>query len=253
MNSEAQAMQTPSVAVREVAQGDVRSVHATPKRRLATILLADVVGYARLMQQDDCATLEILKRHRARIGEISATHDGRIVNMPGDSIMVEFASALEAVAAAVEIQDSIEGSNQAAQPHQRMHFRIGMDLGDILVDADGSVYGNGVNIAARMEAVAPQGGIVMSGKVFDEVPPRLRHRFHALGSLQIKNIRDRVRAYQVLRQTAVKQRSDRSRSFELAASDRYINERGGLIAILHGLLSAVGANGVSIPVRTNEH
>jgi class 3 adenylate cyclase len=169
---------------------------AMPTRRLAAILCADAIGYSRLMQDDDHHTLETLKRYRARISKICFVHNGRVVNTPGDSILVEFSSAVEAFAAAIEIQDSIKRGNGQLELQRRMYFRIGLDLGDILVDSDGSVYGNGVNIAARMQALADHGGIVMSGKVFDEVSARLQYRFHALGRRRVKNIRDRVRAYE---------------------------------------------------------
>ena len=237
---------TLAAATTAPSQHGIFNVYAMPKRRLATILSADVVGYSRLMQQDDCRTLETLKWNRTRIGEISAIHHGRVVNTPGDSILVEFSSAVEAFAAAVEMQDCIERRNQELDQRQRMHFRIGMDLGDILVDSDGSVYGNGVNIAARMEAMARQGGIVMSGKVFDEVAARLQHRFHDLGRRRVKNIRDRVRAYEVMPRTA----TDRS----IQAAPRLATIARGLLTVavnyLVSSLGALDANGaLSSPVE----
>ena len=234
MNAEALAAQPASVAVTTPSQREILNVHAMPKRRLATILSADVVGYSRLMQQDDRGTVETLKQNRSRIGEISVIHQGRVVNTPGDSILVEFSSAVEAFAAAIEMQDSVESCNQEVDPRQRMHFRIGMDLGDILVDSDGSVYGNGVNIAARMEALARQGGIVMSGKVFDEMPNSLKDRFHALGRRRVKNIRDRVRAYEVMPRAA----TDRS----IQAAPRLATiARGLLMAAMNYLVPSLGA------------
>src|SRR3954465_2958930 len=206
------------------ARDEWSTTAAMPTRRLATILCADVVGYSRLMQDDDNRTLETLKRYRTSIGEICFVHHGRIVNTPGDSVLVEFSSAVEAFAAAIEIQDSIEDSNSRLESHRRMHFRIGLDLGDILVDSDGSVYGTGVNIAARMQALAGYGGIVMSGKVFDEVSSHFQRRFHALGRRRVKNIRDRVRAYEL--------RSP------VLATVFHCNEAPGPVAILRGLLIA---------------
>jgi len=179
------------------ARRESLSAAAMPTRRLATILCADVAGYSRHMQDDDNRTVGTLKRHRTSIAHISLVHHGRVVNMPGDSVLVEFSSAVEAFAAAVEIQDSIESSNNQVESPRRMHFRIGLDLGDILVDSDGSVYGTGVNISARMQALAGHGGIVMSGKVFDEVSAHFQSRFRALGRRRVKNIRNRVRAYEV--------------------------------------------------------
>ena len=246
MKAEALAAQPALVAVTTTSKREILNVHAMPKRRLATILAADVVGYSRLMQQDDCGTLETLKQNRSRIGEISAIHQGRVVNTAGDSILVEFSSAVEAFAAAIEVQDSIESCNEKLDPQQRMHFRIGMDLGDILVDSDGSVYGNGVNIAARMEAMARQGGIVMSGKVFDEVAARLQHRFLALGRRRVKNIRDRVRAYEVMPRTT----TDRS----IQAVPRLATiARGLLTAAVRYLVSSLGGlnanHALSAPVE----
>jgi class 3 adenylate cyclase len=194
-------------------------------RRLATILCADVVGYSRLMQDDDDRTLETLKRHRTCIAKLCFVHHGRVVNTPGDSVLVEFSSAVEAFAAAIEIQDSIERSNSQLESPRRMHFRIGLDLGDILVDSDGSVYGTGVNIAARMQALAGYGGIVMSGKVFDEVSTHFLRRFHALGRRRVKNIRDRVRAYELT-------------SPVLATVSR-CESAAGPVVILRGLLAAI--------------
>ena len=208
---ESQTASLAVIAAGPTSQGKHSAVRATPKRRLAVILSADVAGYSRLMQEDDVGTHETLKQHRGRIGEISAAHQGRVVNTPGDAILVEFSSAVEALAAAVEMQDAIEASNEQIQPEQRMAFRIGLDLGDILVEADGSVYGNGVNIAARMESLAHPGGIVLSGKVFDEVHTRLPQRFHALGQRRVKNIRDRVRAYEATRPVVCGQCAGRRR------------------------------------------
>jgi class 3 adenylate cyclase len=206
------------------ARKESLSAAAMPTRRLATILCADVVGYSRLMQDDDNRTLGTLKRHRTLIAEICFVHHGRVVNMPGDSVLVEFSSAVEAFAAALEIQESIESSNSQLESPRRMHFRIGLDLGDILVDSDGSVYGTGVNISARMQALAGHGGIVMSGKVFDEVSAHFQPRFHALGRRRVKNIRNRVRAYEVT-----------SASFAAVSSGR---AAAGPVAFMRGLLIA---------------
>ena len=208
---------------------------AMPTRRLAAILCADAIGYSRLMQDDDQHTLETLKRYRACIAKICLVHEGRVVNTPGDSVLVEFSSAVEAFAAAVEIQDSIESRNGQLELQRRMYFRIGLDLGDILVDSDGSVYGNGVNIAAR--TLAGHGGIVMSGRVFAEVSARLQYRFHALGRRRMKNIRDRVRAYEI-RSAARSTISRRNSAKSLAEL-----LRGLLIAAADYLFASAGSPG----------
>jgi len=210
---------------------------AMPTRRLAAILCADAIGYSRLMQDDDQHTLETLKRYRACIAKICLVHEGRVVNTPGDSVLVEFSSAVEAFAAAVEIQDSIESRNGQLELQRRMYFRIGLDLGDILVDSDGSVYGNGVNIAARMQALAGHGGVVMSGRIFDEVSARLHYRFHALGRRRVKNIRDRVRAYEI--------RSAAGGTISRRNSAQHLAEilRGLLIAAADYLFASAGSPG----------
>jgi class 3 adenylate cyclase len=150
---------------------------SAPKRKLAAILSADVVGYSRLMQDDEEATLETLKRYRASIARLAERHEGRVVNAPGDSVLAEFPSALEALRCAVEIQKGFAARNDELPEHRRMRFRLGINLGDVLVEPDGTLYGDGVNIAARVEALAEGGGICLSGKVYDEVEgPRARPR-----------------------------------------------------------------------------
>ena len=129
------------------------------ERKLAAILSADVVGYSRLMADDEAATVETIQQYRASIGRVIDLHKGRIVNAPGDNNLAEFASAVEAVQAAVEIQRAIEGRNVELPEDRRMQFRVGVNLGDVIQEEDGTIYGDGVNIAARMEALAETGGI----------------------------------------------------------------------------------------------
>jgi len=171
-------------------------------RKLAAILCADVVGYSRLMQADEPATVETLKQYRAAIGRVIERHKGRVVNAPGDSILAEFPSAVEAVQAAVEIQKSVEGRNVELPPARRMEFRIGVNLGDVIEEEDGTIYGDGVNIAARMEALAEAGGICISSSVFDAVEGKLEFGFDFLGERQVKNIARPVSVYRVRSQAA---------------------------------------------------
>ncbi len=126
------------------------------KRKLAAILSADVVGYSRLMGADDRATLEALKALRATMTRHIEAHDGRVVNAPGDALLAELPSAVEAVRAAAGIQADLGQENEKLPEDRRMRLRIGVNLGDVLVEADGTLYGDGVNIAARMEALAVQ-------------------------------------------------------------------------------------------------
>ena len=157
------------------------------KRRLTTVLCADVHGYSRLMEADEAGTLGTLRRHRTAIAGLVARHDGRIVNTWGDAVIAEFASVVEAVQCAVEIQQEV--SNQDADPPQahRMRFRIGINLGDVMVEG-ADIYGDGVNIAARLQELAEPGGIVVSSTVYDQVHNKLSVGFDCLGQQPMKNV-----------------------------------------------------------------
>jgi adenylate cyclase len=167
----------------------------TGRRKLAAILSADVAGYSRLMGADERATLSTLKAYRAVFEKVAAKHHGKVVNAPGDSLLVEFASVIEAVACAAETQGELERRNEALPSDRRMQFRIGVNLGDVIAEPDGSLYGDGVNVAARLEALAEPGGICISGKVFDEVEGRLPLAFDFTGEHEVKNISKPVRVY----------------------------------------------------------
>ena len=160
---------------------------AKVKRRLTTVLCADVQGYSSLMEADEAATLGMLRRYRAAIAGLVERHDGRIVNTWGDAVIAEFASVVEAVQCAVEIQREI--SNQDSDPPHahKMRFRIGINLGDVMVDGS-DIYGDGVNIAARLQELADPGGVVVSSSVYDQVHNKLSVGFDCLGQQQMKNI-----------------------------------------------------------------
>jgi adenylate cyclase len=157
------------------------------KRRLTTVLCADVHGYSRLMGADEAATLGALRRYRSAIARLVERHDGRIVNTWGDAVIAEFASVVEAVQCAVEIQQEI--SRQESDPPQalQMLFRIGINLGDVMVDGS-DIFGDGVNIAARLQELAEPGGIVVSASVYDQVHNKLSLGFDNLGRQQLKNV-----------------------------------------------------------------
>ena len=155
------------------------------KRRLTTVLCADVHGYSRLMEADEAGTLETLRRYRTAIARLVERHDGRIVNTWGDAVIAEFASVVEAVQCAVEIQQEI--SNQDSGPPPPMRFRIGINLGDVMVDGS-DLYGDGVNIAARLQELAEPGGIVISSSAYDQVHNKLSVGFDCLGQRPMKNI-----------------------------------------------------------------
>ena len=167
------------------------------RRKLAAILCADVVGYSRLMAADEAATVSTLKSCRDIIARLIARRGGRVVNAPGDALLAEFPSAVEAVQAAIEIQKALEGHNVQLETERRMQFRIGVNLGDVIEEADGTIYGDGVNIAARMEALAEAGGICISSSVYDAVEGKLDFGFDFLGEQQVKNIAKPVRVYRV--------------------------------------------------------
>ncbi len=168
-------------------------------RRLATILAADVAGYSRLMGMDEEGVLARLKRHRRELIEPSvAEHHGRIVKSTGDGFLAEFGSPVEAVRCAVVIQQSMVGRNAALPAERWIQFRIGVNLGDIIIDTDDDIYGDGVNIAARLEGLAVPGTVYISGGVYELVKNKLVVGYQPLGDQKVKNITDPVRVYRVL-------------------------------------------------------
>ncbi len=168
-------------------------------RRLAAIMAADVVGYSRLMERDEDRTLERLKAHRKEFLEpLIAEHHGRVVKLMGDGALVEFASVVDAVACAVAIQQGMAEREAAVSEDERLRFRIGVNQGDIIHEADGDIYGDGVNIAARLEGLAEPGGICVSGKVREELRKRLELAFAPMGQQRVKNIAEPVEAWRVV-------------------------------------------------------
>jgi class 3 adenylate cyclase/TolB-like protein/Tfp pilus assembly protein PilF len=168
------------------------------ERRLTAVLAADVAGYSRLMGADEEATLARLKAHRRELVDPKiAEHRGRIVKTTGDGLLAEFASVVDAVRGAVEIQDEMVKRNADVPPEHRIEFRIGINLGDIIID-ESDIFGDGVNVAARLEALAEPGGICISRMVRDQVRDRLALTFEDLGEQQVKNIARPVRAYRVV-------------------------------------------------------
>ncbi|WP_160009239.1 adenylate/guanylate cyclase domain-containing protein [Rhizobium sp. 18055] len=168
------------------------------ERRLTAILAADVVGYSRLMGIDEAGTLEAVNRHRIQIIEPAVSgHNGRLVKLLGDGLLVEFPSVVNAVACAVDIQRGIVRANEGVAEDRRIRFRIGVNLGDVIVEG-GDIFGDGVNVAARLEAIAAPGGIAVSSSVRDHVGTRLDLRFEDRGRQALKNIRQEVHVYAVL-------------------------------------------------------
>jgi len=166
------------------------------KRKLAAILAADAVGYSRLMAQDEEATVRVLSAHRAVIDGIIEFHSGRIVGTAGDSVLAEFASPVEALRCAVEIQAALKTRNESLAEASRLQFRIGINLGDVMVKGD-DLLGDGVNVAARLEGIAEPGGICISSSVYDQIAGKLDLGFDEMGEKSLKNIERPVRVYRV--------------------------------------------------------
>ena len=166
-------------------------------RRLAAILVADVAGYSRLMGADEEGTHERLKALRYELVDPKiAEHHGRIVKSTGDGLMGEFASVVDAVRCAVEVQEAMTGRNSGIAAEERIELRIGINLGDVIVEPD-DLYGDGVNIASRIEALADAGGVLVSNTAYESVRDRLPFVFEDLGEQQVKNIARPVRVYRV--------------------------------------------------------
>ena len=166
------------------------------KRKLAAILCTDAVGYSRLMGEDEARTLATLKAHLRLIGSLVEKHRGRVVATHGDSLLAEFGSVVDAVQCALEIQDDLKGRNEELPEASRMPFRIGINLGDI-IEEEGNVYGDGVNVAARLETLAEPGGVCVSGTAYDQVKNKLNVGYQSMGEHSVKNIAEPVRAYRV--------------------------------------------------------
>jgi len=170
---------------------------AREQRRLAAIVAADVVGYSRLMGRDESGTLARLRKNRTEHRDpVVAKYGGRLVKLTGDGALVEFASAVDALSAAIEFQQAIAEANRDQPADTGLVFRMGLHLGDLIVEGD-DLYGDGVNVAARLEGEAPAGGILISGNVRDAVSGRLKATFEDLGGLSLKNIERPVQAFSV--------------------------------------------------------
>jgi adenylate cyclase len=185
------------------------------KRKLTAILSADVAGYSRLMADDEASTVRTLADYREVINQLTKQHHGRVVDSPGDNILAEFASVVDAVQCAVAVQKELAVCNETIDKNRRMEFRIGINLGDV-IDEDERIYGDGVNIAARLEALADPGGICVSKTAFDQIETKLPLGYDYLGEQKVKNIPKPIPAYRVLlNKEAVGKVTDRSRKKQL--------------------------------------
>jgi len=168
-----------------------------PTRKLRAILSADVKGYSLLMADDEAFTIQTIKEYRNIISSCIEQHTGRVVDSPGDNILAEFASVVDAVQCAVEIQRLLKKENDRFVEDRRLVFRIGVNIGDVVHDGD-RIYGDGVNIAARIEGLAEPGGVCVSRNAYDQIKKKLGFEYEYLGEQQVKNINDPVRVYKVL-------------------------------------------------------
>lgn len=167
------------------------------KRRLTCVLCADVKSYARLMESDENRTIGTLRQYRGAMDALVERHDGRTINTWGDAVIAEFASVVEAVQCAIEVQRELAGRNRDLPEDEQMWFRIGINLGDVMVEDD-DLYGEGVNIAARLQELADPGGILISGPVYDLVRNKLSVAFDCLGQQPVKNVTEPVISYRIV-------------------------------------------------------
>jgi adenylate cyclase len=166
-------------------------------RKLSAILSADVKGYSLLMTNDEAFTIKTLKEYRKIMSKIIKHHSGRVVDAPGDNLLAEFPSAVNAVQCSVEIQKELKGKNAESLDDKQLEFRIGVNIGDVVQDDD-SLYGEGVNIAARIEGLADPGGVCISRNTYDHIKNKLKLGYEYIGEHAVKNIEDPVRVYKVL-------------------------------------------------------
>ncbi len=202
-------------------------------RRLAAILAADIAGYSRLMSADEEGTLSRMKRLRREVIDPTLQeHYGRLIKTTGDGFLVMFDSPLEAVRCAIVIQQSLSARNTSIQQNQRIQYRIGVNLGDVIVDQD-DIYGEGVNIAARLENLAEPGGVYISGGVYEQIKNKLVCGYQSLGDEKLKNITDPVRVYRVLPDPAAVSNATRHRGrwAVLAAALVLVLAGGGWFAV----------------------
>jgi adenylate cyclase len=166
-------------------------------RKLRAILSADVKGYSLLMADYEVHTIGTLKKYRSLMSDIIQQHSGRVVDNPGDNLLAAFSSAVDALEAAVQIQNKLKKENAKFVEEKRLQFRIGVNIGDIVHDG-GRIYGSGVNVAARIEGIADPGGVCISRSTYDQVKDKVDLAFDYLGEHEVKNIKEPVRVYKVL-------------------------------------------------------
>jgi adenylate cyclase len=205
-------------------------------RKLTAILSADVAGYSRLMQDDETATVSTLEAYKQIFSDLIRQHRGRVVDSPGDNLMAEFASVVDAVQCAVAVQKELQARNSEMPENRRMQFRIGVNLGDVIAE-ESRIYGDGVNIAARLESIADPGGICISKTAFDQIETKLPFGYTYLGEQTVKNMEKPVGAYKVLMDPRVTK--ERSSGLKMQGAKRrmaVIGLAAALVVIAGGAL-----------------
>jgi adenylate cyclase len=210
----------------------------TVTRKLTALLGADVVGYSRLMGEDEVATIRTLTIYRDVMATLIQQHHGRVVDAPGDNLLAEFASVVDAVRCAVAIQQELKTRNTELPDHRKMEFRIGINLGDVVVEGE-RLYGDGVNIAARLESLAEPGGICLSGTVYDHVETKLALNYDYLGEQTVKNITKPVRVWRVVMDEAESPQSTVP-SPQSKRSEQKPRRMGTSVFVLVGVLLVAG-------------
>jgi adenylate cyclase len=205
-------------------------------RKLTTIFSADVAGYSRLMGEDEAATVKTLTAYRKILSELINQHRGRVIDSPGDNLLAEFTSVVDAVQCAVSVQKEIQARNAELPENRRMEFRIGVNLGDVIEEED-RIYGDGVNIAARLEGLADPGGICISKTAFDHIESKLPLGYEFLGDQEVKNIAKPVGAYRVLMKPRVTVAGAKDKKLSIPVWRR----KGILAGALAALIVIIGA------------
>lgn len=233
---------------------------AETRRKLTTIFSADVQDYSRLMRADEEGTLATLKRYRDAMTRLIEAHDGRVINTWGDGLIADFPSVVEALRAAIDAQNELAGYNARSKDDAQMLFRIGINLGDVITEDD-DIYGDGVNVAARLQASAPAGGIVISNTVYDQVRNKIAVGFEFLGQLEVKNIDGGVPSYAVRigasddSGAAADRQAEWGRSAEQSGRSATVPieaaaEPTGLTGKLMGTLAVIGAGLAALNLLT---
>jgi len=204
------------------------------KRKLTAIFSADVKGYSNLMREDEEATVHTLTVYKEMMATFINLHRGRVVDSPGDNLLAEFASVVDAVQCAVEVQRELEARNNELPEGRKMEFRIGVNLGDVIEKGE-RIYGDGVNVAARLEGLAEAGGVCISRSVFDQIKIKLALGFEDLGEHTVKNITEPVRVYRV----QVQPTADGTVFGEKTVRPRWLL-RGALASVVVLLLGVAG-------------